>query len=126
MPRAIWSGSISFGLVNIPVKLYSAVSRRNVRFNQLDAETGSRVRQKRVNAEGQEVPFERIVKGYELSSGDFVTISEDELAGLDPKASRMIDISEFVDLVDIDPILYDSAYYLVPDQTTAKPYRLLA
>jgi DNA end-binding protein Ku len=126
MPRAIWSGSISFGLVNIPVKLYSAVSRRNVRFNQLDAETGSRVRQKRVNAEGQEVPFERIVKGYELSSGDYVTISEDELAGLDPKASRMIDISEFVDLVDIDPILYDSAYYLVPDQTTAKPYRLLA
>ncbi len=125
MPRAIWSGSISFGLVNIPVKLYSAVSRKTVRFNQIDAETGSRVRQKRVNAEGQEVPYERIVKGYELASGDYVTITEDEMAQLDPKASRMIDIAEFVDLADIDPIFYDSAYYLVPDQTTAKPYRLL-
>ena len=127
MPRAIWSGSISFGLVNIPVKLFTAVSRKTVRFNQIDSETGARVRQKRVSAaDGEEVPYERIVKGYELPSGDFVTVTEDEMAALDPEAVRTIDIAEFVDLADIDPIFYDNAYYLVPDEQTAKPYKLLA
>ena len=127
MARAIWSGSISFGLVNIPVKLFTAVSRKTVRFNQIDAETGARVKQKRVSAaDGEEVPYDRIVKGFELSSGDFVTVTEDELAALDPEAGRTIDIAEFVDLADIDPIFYDSAYYLVPDAQTAKPYKLLA
>ncbi|MEO0494893.1 MAG: Ku protein [Actinomycetota bacterium] len=127
MPRAIWSGSISFGLVNIPVKLFSAVSRKTVRFNQIDSTTGARVKQKRVSAaDGEEVPYERIVKGYELPSGDYITITEDELAALDPEAVRTIDIAEFVDLVDIDPIFYDNAYYLVPDEQTAKPYKLLA
>jgi len=126
MPRAIWSGSISFGLVNIPVKLYSAVSRKSVHFNQLDARTNSRVKQKRVSAEdGTEVPYEQIVKGYELASGTYVIITEDELAALDPKALRTIDIDEFVDLSMIDPIFYDSAYYLAPDKAT-KPYALLA
>lgn len=125
MPRAIWSGSISFGLVNIPVKLHSAVSRRTVHFNQLDAKTRSRVRQKRVSAEdGSEVPYEQIVKGYELAGGSYVVVSDDELAALDPKAMRTIDIEEFVDLVDIDPVFYDAAYYLVPDRS-AKPYALL-
>ncbi len=127
MPRAIWSGSISFGLVNIPVRLYSAVSRKTVRFNQIDSATGSRVKQKRVSAvDGEEVPYERIVKGYELPSGDVVTITDEEIAGLDPDAVRTIDIDEFVDLADIDPIFYDSAYHLVPDEQTAKPYKLLA
>ena len=127
MARAIWSGSISFGLVSIPVRLYSAVSRKTVRFNQIDSKTGSRVKQKRVSAaDGEEVPFERIVKGYELPSGEYVTISEEEMAGLDPEAVRTIDIDEFVDLADIDPIFYDNAYHLVPDATTAKPYKLLA
>ncbi|MEZ5143536.1 MAG: Ku protein [Acidimicrobiales bacterium] len=126
MPRAIWSGSISFGLVNIPVKLYSAVSRKTVHFNQLDARTNSRIKQKRVNPEtGEEVPFEQIVKGYELASGAYVVVTDDELAALDPKAVRTIDIDEFVDLADIDPIFYDSAYYLAPDKA-AKPYALLA
>lgn len=126
MPRAIWSGSISFGLVNIPVKLFSAVSRRNVQFNQLDARTNSRVKQKRVSAEtGEEVPWEQIVKGYELPSGSYVVITDDELAALDPKAVRTIEIEEFVDLADIDPMFYDSAYYLAPDGA-AKPYALLA
>ncbi len=126
MPRAIWSGSISFGLVNIPVKLYSAVSRKTVHFNQLDARTNSRVKQKRVSAEdGTEVPYEQIVKGYELASGTYVIVTEDELAALDPKALRTIDIDEFVDLSMIDPIFYDSAYYLAPDKAT-KPYALLA
>ena len=127
MARAIWSGAISFGLVNIPVKLYSAVSRKNVQFNQIDRRTGARIRQRRVSAlDGEEVAYEDIVKGYELSSGDYVLIDENELAALDPEAVRTIDIIEFVDLADIDPIYYDSAYYLVPDASTAKPYKLLA
>lgn len=125
MPRAIWSGSISFGLVNIPVKLYSAVSRKTVHFNQLDARTGSRVKQKRVDAEtGEEVPWDQVVKGYELPSGAYVTVDEDELAALDPKAVRTIEIEEFVDLADIDPIFYDTAYYLAPEGGP-KPYALL-
>jgi DNA end-binding protein Ku len=126
VPRAIWSGSISFGLVNIPVKLYSAVSRKTVHFNQLDMRTGARVKQKRVDAEtGEEVPWDQIVKGYELSSGAYVTVSDDEMAALDPKAVRTIEIEEFVDLSAIDPIFYDSAYYLAPDKAS-KPYALLA
>jgi len=127
MARAIWSGSVSFGLVSIPVKLYNAVSRRTVHFNQLDERTGSRIKQKRVSAQdGDEVPSEHLVKGYELSSGNYVIITDDELASLDPKAQRTIEIEEFVDLADIDPIYYDSAYYLAPDQATVKPYALLA
>jgi DNA end-binding protein Ku len=126
MPRAIWSGSISFGLVNIPIKLYGAVSRKTVHFNQLDSRTNSRVKQKRVSAEtGEEVPFDHIVKGYELSSGAYVVVTDDDLAALDPKALRTIDIDEFVDLADIDPIFYDSPYYLAPDKAP-KPYILLA
>jgi DNA end-binding protein Ku len=126
MPRAIWSGSISFGLVNIPVKLYSAVSKKTVHFNQLDGRTKSRVRQKRVSSEtGEEVPYEQIVKGYELASGAYVVVTDDELAALDPKALRTIEIDEFVDLGDIDPIYYDAPYYLAPDKA-AKPYALLA
>jgi DNA end-binding protein Ku len=127
MPRAIWSGAISFGLVNIPIKLYAAVSRKNVSFNQLDSRTGARIKYKKVSAaDGEEVPAEAIIKGYELSSGAYVTVGDDELASLDPEASRTIDIEEFVDLADIDPIFYDSAYYLAPDKATVKPYALLA
>jgi DNA end-binding protein Ku len=126
MPRAIWSGAISFGLVNIPIKLYAAVSRKTVHFNQLDSRSGARVRYKKVSAaDGEEVPSEAIVKGYELSSGEYVTITDDELGTLDPEASRTIDIEEFVDLADIDPLLYDSAYYVAPDKATLKPYALL-
>ncbi len=126
MPRAIWSGSISFGLVNIPIKLYAAVSRKTVHFNQLDSRTGARVKHKKVSAaDGEEVPTEAIVKGYELASGEYVTVGDDELASLDPEASRAIDIEEFVDLVDIDPIFYDAAYFVAPDKATLKPYALL-
>lgn len=127
MPRAIWSGSISFGLVNIPVKLFSAVSRKNVNFNQIDTKSGARIKMKRVSSvDERDVPYEDIVKGYELPSGEYVTIGDDELAALDPEAVRTIDIDEFVDLDEIDPLFYDSGYYLVPDQTTAKAYKLLA
>ena len=126
MPRAIWSGAISFGLVSVPIKLYSAVSRKNVRFNQLDSETNTRVRQKRVNGDGEEVPYERIVKGYEVAKDSYVLVTDDELASLSPKATRMIDISDFVDESEIDPIFYDSAYYLAPDELARKSYALLA
>lgn len=127
MPRAIWSGAISFGLINIPVKLFTAVSPQGVRFNQIDRRTGSRVRQRRVSeADGTEVAYADIVKGYELASGRYVVITEDELAALDPKASRTIDLIEFVDQASIDPIYYDAAYHLGPDEATTKPYALLA
>lgn len=126
MPRAIWSGAISFGLVNIPVKLYSAVSRKTVRFNQIDAESGQRIRQQRVNPEtGEEVPYEQIVKGYEISPDKYVVITPEELESLDPKKTRTIDIEDFVDLDQIDPLYYEHPYYLVPDTGAAKPYKLL-
>ena len=125
MPRAIWSGAISFGLVNIPVKLYSAVSRKTVRFHQIDAESGARVRQKRVGADGEEVPYEQIVKGYEIGPDRYVTITPEELESLEPQKTRTIDIEEFVDLSEIDPIYFDHSYYLAPAAGGAKAYRLL-
>jgi DNA end-binding protein Ku len=126
MPRAIWTGAISFGLVNVPVKLYSAVSSKTVRFHQLDSESGARVRQKRVSAAtGDEVPYERIVKGYELAPDKYVVLEPDELEALDPEASRTIDIEDFVDLEDIDPLYFDHPYYLAPNTGAAKSYRLL-
>jgi DNA end-binding protein Ku len=126
MARAIWSGAISFGLVNVPVKLYSATSPKTVRFHQISGKTGARVKQKRVDSStGEEVPFEDIVKGYELSPDHYVLIDPDELESLDPKATRTIDIEDFVDLDQIDPIYYDHTYYLAPAPGGAKPYRLL-
>jgi DNA end-binding protein Ku len=125
MPRAIWSGAISFGLVNIPVKLYSAVSRKTVRFHQIDAESGARVRQKRVGPDGDEVAYEQIVKGYEIGPDRYVTISPEELEALEPQKTRTIDIEDFVDLEQIDPIYYDHPYYLAPDTGAAKAYKLL-
>ena len=126
MARAIWSGAISFGLVNVPVKLYSATSPKTVRFHQLSSKTGARIRQKRVDpSTGDEVPFEEIVKGYEITPDRYVLIAPDELDALDPKATKTIDIEEFVDLVEIDPIYYDHNYYLAPTTGGAKAYRLL-
>jgi DNA end-binding protein Ku len=127
MPRPIWSGSISFGLVNVPVKLFSAVNRKTVHFNQIDSRTGSRIKYQKVSAaDGAEVPGEAIVKGYELPSGQYVLVDDAELSSLDPEASRTIDIEEFVELDQIDPIFYDNAYYVAPDKATIKPYALLA
>jgi DNA end-binding protein Ku len=125
MPRAIWSGAISFGLVNIPVKLYSAVSKKTVRFHQIDAESGGRVRQKRVGPDGEEIAYEQIVKGYEIGPDRYVTISPEELEALEPQKTRTIDIEDFVDLEQIDPIYYDHPYYLAPDTGAAKAYKLL-
>jgi len=126
MPRAIWSGAISFGLITVPVRLYSAVSRKSVRFNQLDQRTGSRIKRKWVSAlDGEEVPNDELVRGYEITSGNYVTVSDEELRSLDPEASRSIDIVEFVDLADVDPLAYDNAYYLEPDELAVKAYKVL-
>jgi DNA end-binding protein Ku len=126
MARAIWSGAISFGLVNIPVKLYSAVSKKTVRFHQLDSESGQRIRQQRINPEsGEEVPYEQIIKGYEIGPDRYVTITPDELDALEPQKTRTIDIEDFVELDQIDPIFYDHPYYLAPDTGAGKAYRLL-
>src|SRR5579884_374904 len=126
MARAIWSGAISFGLVNVPVKLYTATSPKGVRFHQLSSKTGARVKQKRVDSStGDEVAYEDIVKGYELSPDRYVRIEPEELDALDAKATKTIDIEEFVDLEEIDPIYYDHSYYLAPTAGGAKAYRLL-
>ncbi|MBJ7520053.1 MAG: Ku protein [Solirubrobacteraceae bacterium] len=126
MPRAIWTGAISFGLVTIPVKMYSAVQRKSVRFHQLNGKTGVRIQQKRVDpSTGEEVPYDDIVKGYELSPDRYVVIEPSELEALDPKKTKTIDIEDFVEEADIDPIFYDHPYYLAPGAGGAKPYRLL-
>jgi DNA end-binding protein Ku len=126
MARAIWSGAISFGLVNVPVKLYTATQPKTVRFNQLSSKTGARIRQKRVDpTTDEEVPYEEIVKGYEITPDRYVMVTNEELEALDPKATRTIDIEEFVDLSEIDPIYYDHNYYLAPSAGGAKAYRLL-
>jgi DNA end-binding protein Ku len=126
MARAIWSGSISFGLINIPVKLYSAVTEKTVRFNQIDTRNGARIRTRKVNAEdGSEVPAEAIAKGYEVSKGRYVLVTDDELASLQPRATHTIDLEEFVDLESIDPIYFDGAYHVAPDDRAGKSYALL-
>ena len=110
----------------VPVKVYSAVSRKDVRFNQLHGEDGGRIQQKRVCAlDGAEVPYDEIVKGYEIEPGRYVTITPAELEGVAAERTRRIEIEEFVALDEIDPIHWESTYYLAPDRTAAKPYALL-
>src|SRR5438094_9823533 len=126
MARPIWSGSISFGLVSVPVKLFSATSPKEVRFHMLHDKDGARIQQKRVcSADGQEVPWEHIVKGFEISKGRYVTVAREELEAFNPRATKAIEIEDFVDLEQIDPIYYESTYYLVPDRGASKPYALL-
>jgi DNA end-binding protein Ku len=126
MPRSIWTGAISFGLVTVPVKLYSAVQRKTVRFHQLSGKTGVRIQQKRVDpSTGEEIAFEDIVKGYEIAPDQYVLIEPQELEALDPVKTKTIEIQDFVSLDEIDPIFYDHPYYLAPGPGGAKPYRLL-
>jgi DNA end-binding protein Ku len=126
MPRPIWTGSVSFGLVNVPVKLLSATSSKDVRFHQLHDADNARISQKRVcSLDGEEVEFAHIVKGYDLGGGRYVVVEPEELASIDPESSRTIDIEEFVDLADIDPLYFEHSYYLVPDGKATKPYALL-
>jgi DNA end-binding protein Ku len=126
MARSIWTGAISFGLVTVPVKLYSAVNRKTVRFHQLNGKTGVRISQRRVDpSTGDEVAYEDIVKGFELTPDRYVVIEPGELEALEPKKTKTIEIEDFVELSDIDPIFYDHPYYLAPGPGGAKPYRLL-
>jgi DNA end-binding protein Ku len=122
----MWTGTIGFGMVTVPVKLYSAVDRKTVRFHQLSSKSGVRVSQKRMDpSTGEEVPYAEIVKGYELAPDRYVVIEPGELETLEPKKTKTIEIEEFVDLSQIDPVYYDHPYYLAPGQGGAKPYRLL-
>jgi DNA end-binding protein Ku len=127
MPRAIWSGSLGFGLVNVPVKLFSAVEEKGVQFHQFKEGTDHRVRNQRVDEEtGKEVDFGDIVKGYETSSGTYVMLTPEELESVEPGKTRTIEIEDFVDLDAVDPIYFDRTYYLAPDGDAAKkPYALL-
>ena len=126
MARSIWTGSISFGLVNVPVKLYTAVSRKTVHFHQLHDADGARIQQRRFcSADGEEVPYEHIVKGYEVAPERYVVVETAELEALDPKKTRTIEIEQFVDAAEIDPILYDQPYYLAPAPGAGKAYRLM-
>ncbi len=122
----MWTGAISFGMVTVPVKLYSAINRKTVRFHQLNGKSGVRISQKRVDPQsGQEVPYEDIVKGYEIAPDRYVVIEPGELETLQPKKTRTIEIEDFVELSEIDPVFYDHPYYLAPGPGGAKPYRLL-
>jgi len=127
MARAIWSGSISFGLLNVPVKLYSAVARRGISLREIRESDGARIRHRRV-AEGtdEEVPYEKIIKAFEISKDRYVPLSKDELASLDPRKTRAIEVQDFVDIAEIDPIYFDSPYYLGPAEGAEKAYSLLA
>jgi len=126
MVRAIWSGSISFGLVNVPVKLYSAVHQQDIHFSQFD-KNGNHIKYKRVSEKtGKEVDYGDIVKGYEVKKGQWVMVDPDELAEYKPEATKTVEISDFVALEEIDPIYYETTYYLAPDgKAAAKPYNLL-
>ena len=128
MARAIWSGSISFGLVNVPVKLYTAVEQKDISFHQFEKDSGERIRNKRVaEKDGHEVDYDDIVKGYEVSKGNFVIVTPDELEAAAPEQTKTIDIEDFVDLHEIDPIYFEKTYYLAPDKGAGagKAYALL-
>jgi len=126
MPRSVWSGSLSFGLVNIPVKLFSAVSQKDIRFHLLHDADGVRIQQKRIcPADGKEVSHDHLVKGYEISPDHYVIVKSEELETLDPKATHTVDIEDFVALEQIDPIYFEHPYYLIPDKRADKAYFLL-
>jgi DNA end-binding protein Ku len=125
--RPVWSGALSFGLVNVPVKLFSATASHDVHFHEYQAKTGQRIHHKRVaESSGREVAYDDIVKGYEVSKGKVVLLEPEEIKALAPRRSRMIEIEQFVDLAEIDPIVWDATYYLGPgNETAAKSYELL-
>ena len=127
MARAIWSGSISFGLLNVPVRMYSAVARRNIALREIRESDSSRIKHRRV-AEGtdEEVPYDEIIKAYELTPGQYVPLTKDEMEALAPEKTRAIEVQDFVDLDEIDPMYFDSPYYLGPADGAEKAYSLLA
>jgi len=122
----MWKGAISFGLVTIPVAVFPATEEKSLKFNQLHGEDNGRIRYKRVcEVDGQEVSFEHIVKGFEYEKGHYVVLTDEDLDKVPLESSRAIDIQQFVELEEIDPILYKKSYYLVPEETGAKAYALL-
>jgi DNA end-binding protein Ku len=124
--RSIWKGAISFGLVTIPVKLYSATEQKDVSFHQVRRSDGSRIRYKRVaQSDGEEVPYGEIAKGYELANGETVVLTDEDFADLPLTTSRAIDVLQFVPLEQVDPIFFEKSYYIEPDKAGAKPYVLL-
>lgn len=123
--RPIWKGMLSFGLVNVPVSLYSATKKKTISFNQLNKSDYSRISYKKVDANGQEVPASNIIKGYQITPDRYVVIEEQDLEAITPAASRVISIEDFVRLDQIDPRHYDASYYLVPEPGAAKAYALL-
>jgi DNA end-binding protein Ku len=124
--RSIWSGAISFGLVNVPVKLYNAVQRKNIQFNQLHGSDHGRIQQRRVcSIDGQEVAFEDIVKGYEFTPGQYVVVEPEELEAVAARKTRLIEVEQFIDLDEVDPLMFDSSYYVAPAVGAAKPFRLM-
>jgi DNA end-binding protein Ku len=126
MPRAMWKGAISFGLVTIPVSVYPATEEKTLRFNQLHDEDGGRIRYKRIcERDGEEVPFEHIVKGYEVEKDRYVVLTDDDFDAVPVESSRAIDIVQFVEFDEIDPVMFKKSYYLVPEETGAKAYSLL-
>ena len=126
MPSSIWTGAISFGLVQVPVKLVGATKSKDVSFNQLEEGTGARIRYRKVSDKtGDEVSADRIVRGFEVTKGRYVVVEPEEIDSLRPKGSHEIEIEEFVDLDEIDPIYFEQPYYLAPDKRGEKPYALL-
>jgi DNA end-binding protein Ku len=126
MPNSIWTGAISFGLVQVPVRMVTATRSKDVSFNQLEESTGARIRYRKVSeVSGDEVASDQIVRGYEVTKGKYVRVEDDEIQSLRPKGSRAIEIEEFVDLDEIDPLYFEQPYYLVPDQRGIKAYKLL-
>lgn len=126
MARSIWKGSIAFGLVNIPVSLTAAESKPDIQLHMVDSKNHSRIRYERVNADtGEEVPWDRLVKGYEHEEGQFILITEEEMESVRPELTKTIEITEFVALDEIDPILFDKPYYLEPEKRGFKAYSLL-
>jgi DNA end-binding protein Ku len=124
--RAIWKGSVSFGLVNVPVKLYSATESHDVSFRQVHAKDGGRVKYQRVcSIDGEEVAYADIAKGYETEDGEMVILTDDDMADLPVTSSREIAVEKFVPSEQIDPMLLEKSYYLEPEKTGAKPYALL-
>jgi DNA end-binding protein Ku len=126
MARSIWSGSISFGLVNVPVKLYTAVRQKEVHFHMLTPDGKCRVRRKLYCPDtDEEVEYSETTRGYEVAPDQYVVVSDEELQALKPEASRTITITDFVELADIDPVFYERPYYLAPDERAGKSYHLL-
>jgi DNA end-binding protein Ku len=126
MPQAIWSGAINFGLVMIPVKLFTAVRENEISFNQLHKKDNGRINYKRVcSVDGKEVPWGEIVKGYKLDDDRYVTLTDEDIKSVSVEATQSIDITQFVDLAEIDPMYFDKPYYLEPEKKGRHAYALL-